>query len=56
MRITYFHRVRLGTAIQTVIHAAVDAAPIPARVKKRIKNCPGCGRRVRALDRITRGS
>lgn len=44
-------RFRPGTAIQRVIHATVNAAPIPKTMKLRLKNCPGCNRRAAALDR-----
>lgn len=46
-------RVGLGTQMQRVIHRALDATPMPARLRRRIKNCPGCGRRRAWLDRLT---
>ena len=48
---THFTRpAGLGTVIKTVIHAGVDAAPISADTKRRIKACPACARRAAALD------
>lgn len=44
-------RFGLGTAIQKTIHATIDSAPISVSLKKKIKNCPSCGRRARWLDR-----
>ncbi len=39
-------RVGLGTAISQIIHAA----PMPRRMRQRLRNCPGCKKRVARLD------
>lgn len=41
----------IGTAIQTVIHAGVDLAPLPAKTKRAIKNCIPCNQRARRWNR-----
>ena len=41
----------LGTKMQTVIHRALDATPMPKRLRYAIKNCAGCGKRAAAIDR-----
>lgn len=38
----------LGTAIKTVINGL--ATPLPARVRRRLRNCPGCANRAAHLD------
>lgn len=40
-----------GTALRQVIHAAVDAAPLPKAARQRVKDCPGCWKRATGLDR-----
>ncbi len=40
----------LGTRLKTVIAKIVDAAPIPAKTKRAIKACSGCGRRAARID------
>lgn len=44
-------RVGLGTVVQTIIHAGVDATPLPQKTKARIKRCVRCGRRAKRWDR-----
>lgn len=45
-------RVGAGTALAAVIHAGVDALPIPEGIKVRIKTCGGCARRRAVLDAL----
>lgn len=44
------YRLPLGTKIQNVIHAAVDASPLPPHTKAAIKSCPGCRKRVSRIN------
>lgn len=38
----------LGTAIKNAIHVAT--APLPPRLKRRIRECPSCKRRAEMLN------
>lgn len=42
--------VGMGTKIQKVIHAAVDALPLHPQTKKAIIGCGGCARRAAAIN------
>jgi hypothetical protein len=44
----------LGDVVQAGIHHVIDAAPLPAATKTRIKSCGGCGRRAQALNKLGR--
>lgn len=45
-------RLNLGTRLQKVIHAVIDVTPLAAETKEKIKNCGGCGDRVKYLDKF----
>jgi len=40
----------LGDRVQYVIHAGLDASPLPGRIVAKIKRCPSCGKRVQKLN------
>lgn len=42
-----------GTKLQKVIHRVVDQLPISEETKQKIKECPGCGKRVERIDSWT---
>lgn len=46
--------IQLGRLLKKAIHAIVDAAPISATAKQKIKDCPACQRRAARLDRLTK--
>lgn len=41
----------LGDRVQTVIHAGLDAVPMPAKTRAKIKSCAGCAKRVKAINK-----
>jgi len=41
----------LGDKLQTVIHAGIDASPLPEKAKTALKNCRGCGGRVAFINK-----
>jgi hypothetical protein len=46
----------LGSQIQSVIHSALDATPMPAKMRHAIKGCRSCRQRKDALNRIFPGT
>lgn len=44
-------RSNIGDQVQSIIHGAIDALPLPAKTKRRIKQCGGCNNRRLALNR-----
>lgn len=46
-----FKGIGLGTAVQKIIHAGVNLAPIPKSAKAMIKQCSSCGKRVLRMNR-----
>lgn len=50
------NRMGLGSQIQSVIHSALDATPMPAKMRHAIKGCRSCRQRKDALNRIFPGT
>lgn len=46
-------RLPLGDRVQRVIHAGLDAVPMPAKVRQRIKDCGSCAKRREFLNRLS---
>lgn len=51
MKAVYQRSFRPGTAIQTGIRFVAQA--MPAGMRARVVNCPGCKRRANTIDRVT---
>lgn len=45
-------RTGLGDAVSSAIGAVLDATPMPAKVREKIKACGGCARRRDFLNRL----